>query len=286
MNNRFPLPVVQVVVLLHKVVVRREYWLSASLEMDFADSLPEEPLDMTVEDLIGKQLDSLVAMVEDSAMGPAWSLVESFAARLTVDFAEGLAEASAESFVVAKPAKLAERLIERSEDLPGKFAVEPFEEPAEYLGNTLAGMALEHGADEFVDIQVEKLEVGLVDIEIDILTDQQTSWLDAHLQDQHIPGLMANLAARKSYCLKRCAVVTLENPGDSQRRQVEAFAPRLECCHKDPYIPFVLALRPYHSYQPFPFPYPYLYPCHLLQVLSDRIPWIVFRMSDFRFLIS
>lgn len=181
-----------VILLVPEAAVLQGDCLSDSAENNLAETrhwnLAEKASDRIVEDLVGKQADSLVAMVaemvgqmvgemvgeiqnmasEDSAVNPVQTLVGGFAVSSIEGFAEieTLAEVSEHNFVAAKHSKLAEGPIE---NLPNKLAGDPFEELAAYFGHILAEVPLEQWADKFVGIQTERLEVRFVDTEVDFL---------------------------------------------------------------------------------------------------------------------
>ena len=220
-----------IILLVPEAAVLQENCLSDSAENNLAESrhrnLAEKSSNRIVEDLVGKQADSLVAMVvamvgeiqnmasEDSAVNLVQTLVGRFAVSSIEGFAEieNLAEVPEYNFVAAK---LAEGPIE---DLLNKLAGEPFEELAANFGRILAEVPFEQWADKFVGIQTERLEVRFVDTEVDFLVGHhRTPWLDAHLQKQYNLGLMANFVVRKLGCFGQRGVVVLEKPADSPHR--------------------------------------------------------------------
>ena len=233
MGNPWYLSIPELIILLvPEAAVLQGDCLSDSAENNLAETrhwnLAEKPSDRIVEDLVGNQADSLVAMVvgmvgemveeiqnmasEDAAADPAQTLVGRFAVSSIESFAEieKLTEVSEYNFVAAK---LAEGPIE---DLLDKLAGEPFEELAANFGRILAEVPFEQWADKFVGIQTERLEVRFVDTEVDFLAGHhRTPWLDAHLRKQYNLGRMANFVARKLDCFGQHGVVVLENPADS-----------------------------------------------------------------------
>ena len=196
MGNPWYLSIPELIILLvPEAAILQGDCLSDSAENNLAETrhwnLAAKSSDRIVEDLVGKQADSLVAMVgemveeiqnmasEDSAVDPVQTLVGRFAVSSIESFAEieKLAEVSEYNFVAAK---LAEGPIE---NLLDKLVGEPFEELAANFGCILAEVPFEQWADKFVGIQTERLEVRFVDTEVDFLAGHhRTPWLDAHLQ--------------------------------------------------------------------------------------------------------
>ena len=139
-----------------------------------------------------------------------------FVGKLFEELAEQLAEMSKYNFFATRPAKHAEGRFEQFENLLDNPAVELFQGLAQYFGDNVADMPLEHN---FINTHSERLGVSFFDIEVvdmevvNILAGHhRTRRLDAHLQSQYMPSGIAYLVARNPCCLKKRAFVALESP--------------------------------------------------------------------------